>query len=55
MNDYLVTVLGRYFSIYRIVRADSRAAAAAQVNQQGALLVWVDDPERCGQNTTDSS
>lgn len=46
MNTYLVSVYGRLFMVHRLVRANSRAEAAAQVEQDGARLVWItDNPE----------
>lgn len=43
MKDYLVTVEGKLFTIHRIVSAANVGEAARQVDQTGALKVWVEE------------
>lgn len=42
MQDYLVIIQAKLFAINRIVRATSVADAAAQVDQTGARMMWVE-------------
>lgn len=43
MNTYLVTVHTKLYSVNRIVQANSKAEAAAQVDQYGAKTMWIED------------
>ena len=42
---YLVTIIAKLFTINRVVFAASRAEAAAQVDQTGAVTVWVQEAQ----------
>lgn len=42
MNTYLVTAHAKLFSINRLVQANSKAEAAAQVDQTGIRVMWVE-------------
>lgn len=40
---YLITINAKLFTVSRVVFAVSRAEAAAQVDQTGAITVWVEE------------
>ena len=42
MNTYLITAYAKLFIIIRHVQANSKAEAAAQLDQTGIKLMWVE-------------
>jgi hypothetical protein len=46
MNTYLITAHAKLFSINRIVCANSKAEAAAMIDQTGIKVMWIqENPE----------
>jgi hypothetical protein len=43
MHTYLVTAHAKLFTIIRIVFANSKAEAAAQVDQTGIRVMWIEE------------
>jgi hypothetical protein len=42
MNTYLITAYAKLFSIHRLVQANSVSEAAAQLDQTGIRLMWIE-------------
>lgn len=49
MNEYLVSVYAKLFTIHRIVKADTKAEALEQVGTEGGIIFMVVecDNEEC--------
>jgi hypothetical protein len=43
MNTYLITAYAKLFSIHRVVQANSKAEAAAQTDQAGIRIMWIEE------------
>jgi hypothetical protein len=43
MTTFIVTAQAKLFGITRLVQAASRAEAAAQVDQKGILVMWIEE------------
>ena len=43
MNTYLIEAYAKLFSIHRLVYANSKAEAAASLNQEGIRLINITD------------
>jgi hypothetical protein len=43
MNTYLITAHAKLFTINRLVNADSKAEAAAMIDQTGIKVMWIEE------------